>query len=111
MAQVRPSFDELRAAAQAPSARHVCAFGVWGRRGERGADADALGIRAFMGGSPHPLSASATALRAEALPVVVNLLSAGRFDVELGPQLALADAAEAHRLVEGGVDGKVVLIP
>ncbi len=38
-------------------------------------------------------------------------MAAGRFTVELGPQLPLADAAEAHRLVEAGTDGKVVLLP
>ncbi|MBB4138622.1 hypothetical protein [Microbacterium invictum] len=41
----------------------------------------------------------------------MNLIAAGRFSVELGPQFALADAAEAHRAVEAGVDGKVVRVP
>lgn len=76
----------------------------------RGADAAGLGIRAFSGGSPEPLTAQQVAWRAEAIPVALHLMAAGRFSVELGPQLALADAAEAHRLVEAGVDGKVVLI-
>lgn len=77
----------------------------------RGADAASLGIRAFMGGSPRPLSEVEKAWRVEAIPVTLNLMAAGRFSVELGPQLALADADEAHRLVEAGVDGKVVLLP
>jgi len=77
----------------------------------RGRDADDLGIRAFMGGSPRPLGEREKAWRAEAMPVAVNLLAAGRLTVEVGPQLPLADAAEAHRLVEAGVDGKVVLLP
>lgn len=77
----------------------------------RGKDAAGLGIRAFMGGSPAPLSDQARAWRAEAVPVTLALLAAGRFTVEIGAQLPLADAAEAHRLVADGVDGKVVLIP
>lgn len=77
----------------------------------RGADADALGIRAFLGGSPRALGARELAWRAEAVPVTLQLLAVGAFSVELGPALPLADAAEAHRLVEGGVDGKVTLLP
>ncbi|MGV9193530.1 quinone oxidoreductase family protein [Microbacterium sp. MC2] len=77
----------------------------------RGADAAGLGIRAFSGGSPQPLTPQQLIWRAEAVPVTVNLIAAGRFSVELGPQFALADAAAAHRAVEEGVDGKVVLIP
>ena len=77
----------------------------------RGADAASLGSRAFRGGSPRPLSEVEKAWRVEAIPVTLNLMAAGRFSVELGPQLALADADEAHRLVEAGVDGKVVLLP
>lgn len=77
----------------------------------RGKDADGLGIRGFMGGSPRPLSAGELAWRAEAIPVTLNLLAAGAFSVELGPDFALADAAEAHRRVEAGVDGKVTLHP
>ncbi len=77
----------------------------------RGADADALGIRAFLGGSPHPLTAGEEAWRREAMPVALALLAAGAFSVELGPALPLEDAAEAHRLLEAGTDGKIVLIP
>lgn len=77
----------------------------------RGKDAAALGIRAFSGGSPRPLNAQEQAWRAEAIPVTVALLAAGRFSVELGPEMPLADAAEAHRLVAAGTDGKIVLLP
>jgi len=77
----------------------------------RGADAARLGIRGFAGGSPAPLTARELAWRAEAIPVAIALLAAGRFSVELGPRLPLADAAEAHRLVEAGTDGKIVLVP
>lgn len=77
----------------------------------RGRDASALGIRAFSGGSPVPLTPQQLTWRAEAVPVALALLAAGRFAVELGPSLPLADASEAHRLVESGVDGKVTLVP
>jgi NADPH2:quinone reductase len=77
----------------------------------RGRDASALGIRAFSGGSPEPLTPQQLAWRDEAVPVVLALIAAGRFAVDLGPELPLAEAAEAHRLVERGTDGKITLIP
>lgn len=77
----------------------------------RGRDASALGIRAFSGGSPDPLTPQQQAWRAEAAPVALALMAAGAFSVELGPSFALADAREAHRVVEAGVDGKVTLVP
>ncbi|HCJ49053.1 MAG TPA: hypothetical protein DHW40_06975 [Microbacterium sp.] len=77
----------------------------------RGADAAGLGIRAFSGGSPEPLTAQQLALRAEAVPVSLQLIAAGALDVELGPTFALADAADAHRALAEGVDGKIVLVP
>lgn len=77
----------------------------------RGRDAAGLGIRAFSGGSPEPLTAQQQAWRTEAVPVTLALLAAGRFSVELGPSFPLADAAEAHRAIERGVDGKITLVP
>ncbi len=77
----------------------------------RGRDAAGFGIRAFSGGGPAPLTAQQQHWRAEAIPVALALLAAGRFSVELGPSLPLGDAREAHRLVESGVDGKVTLVP
>lgn len=77
----------------------------------RGADADALGIQAYSGGSPHPLTAQQVAWRGEAMPVALSLLAADRFSVELGPEFPLSDAAEAHRLVESGTQGKITLLP
>ena len=77
----------------------------------RGADADGVGIRAFGGGSPHPLTLQELAWRREGIAVALPLLAAGAFSVEVGPSLPLAEAAEAHRLVESGVDGKVILLP
>ena len=77
----------------------------------RGRDAAGLGIRAFSGGSPQPLTAQQQVWRTEAVPVAIALMAAGRFSVELGPSFALADAADAHRAIEAGVDGKITLVP
>ncbi|CAN7165868.1 NADP-dependent oxidoreductase [Microbacterium foliorum] len=78
----------------------------------RGPDAASFGIRAFSGGSPTPLSEQELAWRAEALGATVELLAAGDFVIELGPELPLAEAAQAHELMESGTaSGKIVLIP
>ena len=78
----------------------------------RGPDAASFGIRAFSGGSPTPLSEQELAWRAEALGATVELLAAGDFVIELGPELPLAEAAQAHVLMESGAaSGKIVLIP
>lgn len=77
----------------------------------RGKDAAGLGIRAFSGGSPVPLTAQQQAWRAESVPVTLALLAAGAFTVELGPSFPLSDAAAAHRAVEEGAAGKVTLTP
>jgi enoyl reductase len=78
----------------------------------RGPDAASFGIRAFSGGSPSPLSEQELAWRAEALGATVELLAAGDFVIELGPELPLAEAAQAHELMESGAaSGKIVLIP
>lgn len=76
----------------------------------RGKDAAGYGIRAFSGGGPTPLTPRQLAWRAEAMPVVLALLAAGAFDVERGPEFPLADAADAHRALDG-VRGKIVLLP
>jgi len=77
----------------------------------RGKDAAAFGIRAFLGGAPSPLTPRQQRLRAEAMPVVLALMAAGRFSVELGPAFPLAQAADALRAQARGVDGKVTLTP
>lgn len=77
----------------------------------RGADAPRFGIRAFGGGSSVPLTAQELAWRSEAVPVTLALLAAGAFSVELGPELPLTEAVEAHRLIERGTAGKIVLVP
>ena len=78
----------------------------------RGSDAAALGIRAFSGGSPVPPTEQELAWRAEAVPAALGLIATGRFSIEFGPELPLADAAEAHRLIEAhAAHGKIVLRP
>lgn len=78
----------------------------------RGPDAAELGIRAFSGGSPIPLTDEENAWREEAIPLTINLIEAGDFQIELGPELPLAEAARAHELIERhAARGKIVLIP
>ncbi|MGP3536332.1 quinone oxidoreductase family protein [Microbacterium sp. RD1] len=77
----------------------------------RGAQADDLDIQAWSGGSPHPLTEQQVRWRSEAMPVSLALLEAGAFAVEQGPVLPLAEAAEAHRLIQAGTDGKILLVP
>ncbi|MEN2740194.1 NADP-dependent oxidoreductase [Microbacterium sp. X-17] len=77
----------------------------------RGAQAAGLGIRAFGGGSPHPLTPRQVAWRAEAIPVTLALLAAGAFSVELGPSFPLAEAGAAQAAVAAGTAGKITLVP
>lgn len=78
----------------------------------RGPDAASLGIRAFSGGSPEPLTEQELAWRAEGIGVAIDLIAEGEFQIELGPELPLSEAAEAHRLLESGeARGKITLVP
>ncbi|GAB3600591.1 quinone oxidoreductase family protein [Microbacterium tumbae] len=78
----------------------------------RGPDAAALGIRAFGGGSPEPLTAEELAWRAEAVPLAIDLIAAGSFRIEFGPELPLAEAPRAHELIEAhAARGKIILVP
>ncbi|MEV7633509.1 NADP-dependent oxidoreductase [Microbacterium sp. NPDC089318] len=78
----------------------------------RGPDAADFGIRAFSGGSPVPLTEQEQAWREEAVPLTINLIEAGDFQVELGPEMPLADAAAAHELIERhAANGKIILVP
>ncbi|WP_426626202.1 NADP-dependent oxidoreductase [Leifsonia sp. McL0607] len=75
-----------------------------------GPRAAGLGIRAWGGGNPVPLTADELRLRAEAYPLVLDLVAEGAFQVDIARSLPLEEAAEAARLVEGGhPGGKVVL--
>ncbi|UYO96166.1 NADP-dependent oxidoreductase [Microbacterium sp. M28] len=78
----------------------------------RGPDAAELGIRAFSGGAPQPLTAEELAWRAEAVPIAIGLLADGDFQIELGPELPLSEASHAHELIEAhAARGKIVLVP
>lgn len=71
-----------------------------------------LGIRAWSGGNPIPLSEEELRLRREGVSVASGLAADGRFEVEVGQTLPFEQVAEAHRLVDSGeATGKVVLLP
>jgi NADPH:quinone reductase-like Zn-dependent oxidoreductase len=77
-----------------------------------GARAAELGIRAWAGGNPVPLTDQEKAWRAEAVPLAAELAARGEFLLEVAHRYPLAEAAEAHRQSETGhVRGKIVLIP
>ncbi|MBC7724647.1 MAG: NADP-dependent oxidoreductase [Burkholderiaceae bacterium] len=77
-----------------------------------GARAAELGIRAWSGGNPVPLTDEELALRREAVGVAAELAVDGRFQIEIGARYPLAKAADAHRASEqGSVRGKIVLVP
>jgi enoyl reductase len=78
----------------------------------RGADAASFGIRAFSGGSPEPLTPQELDWRVEGIRRAIDLIATGDFQVELGPELPLSEAPEAHRLIEDHeASGKVTLVP
>lgn len=77
-----------------------------------GARAAGLGIRAWSGGSPVPLSPEQHEFRAEAVGVVADLVDQGRFSIEIARTYPLDDAVAAHRYSETGhVRGKIILRP
>ena len=78
----------------------------------QGARAAELGIRAWGGGNPVPLTAEEAALRVDAVPLAAQLAADGVFELEIAGRYPLTEAAEAHRQSETGhVRGKIVLIP
>lgn len=77
-----------------------------------GAKAADLGIQAWSGGNPLPLTEQEQAWRAEAIPAVAELVERGAFSFELGTIRPLAEAADAHRESESGhPSGKLILVP
>ncbi|RZS64608.1 NADPH:quinone reductase-like Zn-dependent oxidoreductase [Agromyces ramosus] len=78
----------------------------------QGARAAELGVRAWGGGNPVPLTPEEAALRADAVPFAAALAAGGEFQLEIARRYPLAEAAEAQRQSETGhVRGKIILIP
>jgi len=77
----------------------------------RGADAASLGIRAFSGGSPEPLTPRQLSWRSEAVAVTLAMIAGGAFDLELGERYGLDGAADAHRAIAAGATGKLIIEP
>ncbi len=74
--------------------------------------AAAYGVSAYSGSRPGFLNAEQKALRAEAVPYAARLVVTGQLQLEIADVLPLAEAAEAHRRIDGGhVRGKLVLRP
>jgi NADPH:quinone reductase len=77
-----------------------------------GAKAAQLGIRAWSGGNPIPLTDAEQALRFAAVGIALDLISSGSFEVEIARSYPLDEAVRAHRASEAGeLRGKIVLIP
>ncbi|MFF2050436.1 NADP-dependent oxidoreductase [Leifsonia sp. NPDC058194] len=77
-----------------------------------GARAAELGIQAWAGGNPVPLTAEQSALRDDAYGLALDLIARGELEVDIARTFPLAEAAEAARLVESGhPGGKVILLP
>lgn len=71
-----------------------------------------LGIRAWSGGSPIPLTEEEQRLRHEAVSIAASLAEQGRFEIEIGARFPLDRAADALRESHSGrVRGKVVVLP
>lgn len=77
-----------------------------------GARAAELGIQAWSGGNPVPLTQEQRQQRSDAVGFVADLAGAGRFSIEIAGTYPLDQASAAHRDSETGhVRGKIVLLP
>lgn len=77
-----------------------------------GAKAPELGIQAWSGGAPWPLTPEQQQLRDDAIPVVADLVARGRFEVEVSRTFSLDEVVEAARASESGhTRGKIVVVP
>ncbi|MEN2742213.1 NADP-dependent oxidoreductase [Microbacterium sp. X-17] len=71
-----------------------------------------LGIRAWGGGNPVPLTADELRLRDDAYALALALIAEGGLEVDIARTFPLTEAADAARLVESGhPGGKVILLP
>ncbi|MGF3056759.1 quinone oxidoreductase family protein [Microbacterium sp. YY-01] len=78
----------------------------------RGPDAAQLGIRAFSGGSPVPLTDQEEQWRIDAVSETIALITQKKFSVEFGEELPMSQAPRAHELMEAGASGgKIILRP
>lgn len=78
----------------------------------QGAQYHEMGLQAWSGGSPEPLTPEQQAWRDEAIAQVLPLIVTGEFEVEIGRVMPLDEVVEAHRVSqEHGVRGKIVLVP
>ncbi|MDQ1102839.1 NADP-dependent oxidoreductase [Nocardioides zeae] len=77
-----------------------------------GPKAPELGIQAWSGGAPWPLTPEQLRLREDAIPVVADLFVRGVFEVEVSRRFALDDVVAAAKESEAGhTRGKIVLLP
>jgi NADPH:quinone reductase-like Zn-dependent oxidoreductase len=77
-----------------------------------GARAASLGIRAWSGGSPVPLTADEERLRHEAIGAAADLIAQGKFEIEIGASYPLTEVVAALEASKSGaVRGKVVVLP
>lgn len=77
-----------------------------------GGKAPELGIQAWSGGAPWPLTPEQLRLREDAIPVVADLVARGVFEVEVSRRFALDDVVAAAKESEAGhTRGKIVVLP
>jgi NADPH:quinone reductase-like Zn-dependent oxidoreductase len=77
-----------------------------------GARAGELGIQAWAGGNPAPITEEQEALRHEAIGAAAALHAEGRFEIEIGGRFPLDQAVEALRASHSGsVRGKIIVVP
>ncbi len=108
-AQLRRSYKALREGGR------LIWFGVAGSRGVGGIAATVL-TRFFLSLNPDsktaPMPPDAWESVRDSLPLLFGLLAEGKIDPLVAARLPLAEAAEAHRILErGGYAGKLVLLP
>ena len=77
-----------------------------------GARAAELGIRAWSGGNPIPLTPEERQLRVDAVPLAADARRERRVRCRDRRRYPLPEAADAHRQSESGrLRGKIILVP